>query len=302
MNIEFNIEEIYLKCISKENYANPDGGASRTEFISFFCTVYGLGLGFVFLSNNFNFPEWTNFIYGIWFLFNVIPLGSVVLRRMVDAGISRWWFLLIITVFLFLLLLLILAFKPSKRMSISERNQAIDYLKQGNNEYRNGNFNEAIEYYDKAIEIDKNFKEAYNNIEKAAKKAKDTAKINHKTKDNSGKSSFWQRFNNSKEVDNFIKGRKYFWYFVGIFFIINSITRPLAFPGGDGTMEMIFYSLFGGFTSSFGYSILLLIGGNIKINEFKATVIEGGVGCSTILLLMFTVVAIAILISVKLHT
>ena len=55
-------------------------------------------------------------------------------------------------------------------MSTSQRNQAIAYLKQGNNEYRNDNFNEAIEYYDKAIEIDKNFKEAYNNREKAVKK------------------------------------------------------------------------------------------------------------------------------------
>jgi len=183
-------------------------------------------------------------------------------------------------------------------MSTSQRNQAIAYLKQGNNEYRNDNFNEAIEYYDKAIEIDKNFKEAYNNREKAAKKAKVTAKINHKTKDNSGKSSFWQRFNNSKELDNFLKGGKYFWYFVGICFIINSITRPLAFPRGDDAMGTIFSSLFMGFTSSFGYSILFLIIGNIKINEFKANVIEGGVGCSTILLLMFTVVAIAILIFV----
>jgi len=50
MNTEFNIEEIYLKCISKENYANPDGGASRTEFLS-----YVLYMVWVFLSNNFNF-------------------------------------------------------------------------------------------------------------------------------------------------------------------------------------------------------------------------------------------------------
>ena len=168
MNTEFNIEEIYLKCISKENYANLDGGASRTEFISFFCTVYGLGLGFVFLSNNYNFPEWTNFIYGIWFVFNTIPLLCVALRRMVDAGITRWWGLLLLA--FPINLILILAFKPSRLISTSERNQAIAFLKQGNNEYRNGKFNEAIECYDKAIEINKTFKEAYKNREKAVKK------------------------------------------------------------------------------------------------------------------------------------
>lgn len=61
-------------------------------------------------------------------------------------------------------------FSNNNSISTSERNEAIGYLKQGNNEYRNGRFNEAIKYYTKAIEIDSNFKEAYNNRDKARKK------------------------------------------------------------------------------------------------------------------------------------
>ena len=52
----------------------------------------------------------------------------------------------------------------------SQRNEAIGFLKKGNNEYRKGKFNEAIKYYTKALDIDSNFKEAYNNREKAIKK------------------------------------------------------------------------------------------------------------------------------------
>ena len=99
------------------------------------------------------------------FGFNTIPLLCVALRRMVDAGITRWWGLLLLA--FPINLILILAFKPSRLISTSERNQAIAFLKQGNNEYRNGKFNEAIECYDKAIEINKTFKEAYKNREKA---------------------------------------------------------------------------------------------------------------------------------------
>ena len=61
-------------------------------------------------------------------------------------------------------------FSSNNSISTSERNEAIGFLKQGNNEYRNGNFNEAIKYYTKAIEIDSNFKEAHNNRDKARKK------------------------------------------------------------------------------------------------------------------------------------
>ena len=61
-------------------------------------------------------------------------------------------------------------FSNNNSLATSERNEAIGYLKQGNNEYKNGRFNEAIKYYTKAIEIDSNFKEAYNNRDKARKK------------------------------------------------------------------------------------------------------------------------------------
>ena len=52
----------------------------------------------------------------------------------------------------------------------SQRNEAIGFLKKGNNEYRKGKFNEAIKHYTKALDIDSNFKEAYYNREKAIKK------------------------------------------------------------------------------------------------------------------------------------
>jgi len=55
-------------------------------------------------------------------------------------------------------------------ITIIKRNEAIGYLKQGNTEYKNGKFKEAIKYYTKAIEIDSNFKEAINNRNKARKK------------------------------------------------------------------------------------------------------------------------------------
>ncbi len=64
-------------------------------------------------------------------------------------------------------------FSNNNSISTSERNEAIGYLKQGNNEYRKGKFNEAIKYYTKAIEIDSNFKEAYNNIDITRKKMKE---------------------------------------------------------------------------------------------------------------------------------
>ena len=112
---------------------------------------------------------------------------------------------------------------------------------------------------------------------------------------NSKKSSFWQRFNNSKKTDNFLKGGKYFWYFVGICFIINSIIRPIAFESGEGATETILSSLFMGFFASLGYSILFLAFG-LKRRDFKESVVGGGVGCSTILLLMFTVGGIVMLI------
>lgn len=61
-------------------------------------------------------------------------------------------------------------FSKNNSISTSERNEAIGYLKQGNTEYKNGRFTEAIKYYTKAIEIDSSFKEAHNNRDKARKK------------------------------------------------------------------------------------------------------------------------------------
>ena len=58
-------------------------------------------------------------------------------------------------------------FSNNNPTSTSKRNEAIGYLKQGNNEYKNGRFKEAVKYYSKAIEIDSNFEEAYNNRNKA---------------------------------------------------------------------------------------------------------------------------------------
>ena len=55
-------------------------------------------------------------------------------------------------------------------ISTSERNEAIGYLKRGNQEFKNNQFVNAIKYYTKAIEIDSSFKEAYNNRDKAKKK------------------------------------------------------------------------------------------------------------------------------------
>ena len=55
-------------------------------------------------------------------------------------------------------------------INTSQRNEAIGYLKRGNQEFKNNQFVNAIKYYTKAIEIDSNFKEAYNNRDKAKKK------------------------------------------------------------------------------------------------------------------------------------
>ena len=55
-------------------------------------------------------------------------------------------------------------------ISTSERNEAIGYLKRGNQEFKNNQFVNAIKYYTKAIEIDSNFKEAYKNRDKAKNK------------------------------------------------------------------------------------------------------------------------------------
>jgi hypothetical protein len=111
---------------------------------------------------------------------------------------------------------------------------------------------------------------------------------------NSKKSSFWQRFNNSKKTDNFFKAGKYFWFFVGICFIIDLIIRPIV-GGNESSFEGVLSSLFLGFFASLGYSILFLAFG-LKRRDFKESVVGGGVGCSTILLLMFTVTGIVMLI------
>ena len=55
-------------------------------------------------------------------------------------------------------------------ISTNERNEAIGYLKRGNQEFKDKQYVNAIKYYTKAIEIDSNFKEAHNNRDKAIKK------------------------------------------------------------------------------------------------------------------------------------
>ena len=69
-----------------------------------------------------------------------------------------------------ILLILFLCFKPTKVIRISDKNRAIAFLKQGNYFFKSGKFNEAIENYDKALEINSGFQEAHRNREKAFKK------------------------------------------------------------------------------------------------------------------------------------
>ena len=59
--------------------------------------------------------------------------------------------------------------KHKIQIDVSKRNEAIGYLKKGNQEFKNKQFVDAIKYYTKAIEIDVDFKEAYANRAKARK-------------------------------------------------------------------------------------------------------------------------------------
>ena len=116
------------------------------------------------------------------------------------------------------------------------------------------------------------------------------------------KKSFWQKFNNSKKTASFISGGKYFWCFIGICFVINLITKSLykQLPAYDstysGAIALVLTSLFMGFSSALGYSILFLLVGQVKINEFKNSVVEGGVGCTSIILLVLTLIGIVMVI------
>ena len=59
--------------------------------------------------------------------------------------------------------------KHKIQIDVSKRNEAIGYLKKGNQEFKNKQFVDAIKYYTKAIEINVDFKEAYANRAKARK-------------------------------------------------------------------------------------------------------------------------------------
>ena len=58
------------------------------------------------------------------------------------------------------------------KLEKDKRNEAIGYLKTGNQEFKKNNFSNAIKYYTKAIEIDSNFTEARNNRDKAIRQYK----------------------------------------------------------------------------------------------------------------------------------
>ena len=93
-------------------------------------------------------------------------------------------------------------------MGKSIRNEAISYLKQGNNEYRNGRFVQAIKYYSKAIEIDSDFKEAYSNRAKAKNKLGDISGYYTDTL----KSKFYYLINLFKQLTS--------WQIFGFLFIL----------------------------------------------------------------------------------
>ena len=90
----------------------------------------------------------------------------------------------------------------------SIRNEAISYLKQGNNEYRNGRFVQAIKYYSKAIDTDSNFKEAYGNRAKAKNKLGDISGYYTDTL----KSKFYYLINLFKQLTS--------WQIFGFLFIL----------------------------------------------------------------------------------
>jgi tetratricopeptide (TPR) repeat protein len=63
-------------------------------------------------------------------------------------------------------------------IDINLKNEAITYLKKGNEEFKNGNYKTAVKYYTKSIETFTNLKEAYKNRSLALKKLNLTEKAN----------------------------------------------------------------------------------------------------------------------------
>lgn len=63
-------------------------------------------------------------------------------------------------------------------IDINLKNEAITYLKKGNEEFKNGNYKTAVKYYTKSIETFTDLKEAYKNRSLALKKLNLTEKAN----------------------------------------------------------------------------------------------------------------------------
>tara|TARA_B110000879_G_C10812860_1_gene371060 strand:+ start:96 stop:593 length:498 start_codon:yes stop_codon:yes gene_type:complete len=63
-------------------------------------------------------------------------------------------------------------------IDINLKNEAIIYLKKGNEEFKNGNYKTAVKYYTKSIETFTDLKEAYKNRSLALKKLNLTEKAN----------------------------------------------------------------------------------------------------------------------------
>ena len=63
-------------------------------------------------------------------------------------------------------------------IDINLKNEAIIYLKKGNEEFKNGNYKTAVKYYTKSIETFTDLKEAYKNRSLAFKKLNLTEKAN----------------------------------------------------------------------------------------------------------------------------
>ena len=128
-------------------------------------------------------------------------------------------------------------FSNNNSLATSERNEAIGYLKQGNNEYKNGRFNEAIKYYTKAIEIDSNFKEAHNNRTLAKK-----ALVNYSgfSKDNKkSKSSFGF-------LSNYLSDENLIYKLSGFSFLIIAAIGTLRYGFDLGFYEHIFWVFIAG--------------------------------------------------------
>jgi tetratricopeptide (TPR) repeat protein len=129
----------------------------------FICTgIISVGMVFIWVMAE-RSPNIT--IGQVWGILGLLIIGTIYLAYLLcfskwaNKNIWKWVDKNILNIF-----------SSNNSISTSERNEAIGYLKQGNNEYKNGRFKEAVKYYTKAIEIDSNFKEAHNNRDKAKKK------------------------------------------------------------------------------------------------------------------------------------